>query len=246
MTENSQWFRHWFDSAHYHKLYNKRNDKEAADFVEHLLSHLHPAKQSSMLDIGCGNGRHSKYLASKGFNTTGFDLSLSSIREAKKNETERLHFFQHDMRLSFGKNKFDYAFNFFTSFGYFQQNEHVTVIKNISGSLKQGGTFVLDYLNVQYAEGNIIPSEEKEIDGIIYSISRWVDEKYFYKKILISGDQMAAPLEYVEQVARFNKKDFEALFLQHDLQIEETYGDYELNTYYVKTSPRLILIAKKM
>ncbi len=56
-------------------------------------------------------------LASLGYDTTGIDLSEESIEEALKMENDKLHFYQHDMRLPFWINYFDYAFNFFTSFG---------------------------------------------------------------------------------------------------------------------------------
>src|SRR5687768_2142226 len=96
-TSNPTWFKKWFDSSFYHQLYSNRNEKEAADFIDELLIKLQPSLNSKMLDLGCGAGRHSKYLASKGFNTTGIDLASSSIRSAEKFETPDLQFYQHDM-----------------------------------------------------------------------------------------------------------------------------------------------------
>ncbi len=95
-----------------------------------------------MLDIGCGKGRHSVQLASKGFDVTGIDLSEHSITKAKKKENDHLHFFVHDMRLPFWINYFDYAFNFFTSFGYFKtRREHDNAIRTVAQSLKPGRHF---------------------------------------------------------------------------------------------------------
>src|SRR5262245_48180005 len=122
----SPWFVSWFDSIHYHKLYADRNDTEAAGFVDHLLQRFQPANGSEILDLGCGAGRHSKYLASKGFRVTGIDLAAGSIKEAKQSERPGLEFFEHDMRVPFRKNTMDYVFNFFTSFGYFEDHaEHL-------------------------------------------------------------------------------------------------------------------------
>ena len=64
--QNIPWFKRWFDSAYYHKLYGNRNEQEAADFIDELLEYLQPAPNSTMLDLGCGAGRHSRKLASKG------------------------------------------------------------------------------------------------------------------------------------------------------------------------------------
>lgn len=75
--------------------------------------------------------------------------------------------YQHDMRLPFRVNYFDYAFNFFTSFGYFQtQRENDNAIRTIAQSIKPTGTFVMDYLNVHFAEDNLVHRSEKEIEGV--------------------------------------------------------------------------------
>src|SRR4051794_6334442 len=184
MVKDIPWFKSWFDSAYYHKLYTHRSEEEAADFIDELITTLQPARNAVMLDVGCGNGRHCRHLGAKGFNVTGIDLAFSSIKYAKKYETSSLRFFQHDMRKPFGNNHFDYIFSFFTSFGYFKnETENQKVVRNMASALKPGGTLVFDYINAQYAAEHLVPSEEKEIDGIIYSITRWTDEKYFYKRI---------------------------------------------------------------
>ena len=61
------WFKSWFDSVYYHKLYGNRDEKEAAGFVDEVIALLQPKQRATMLDVGCGAGRHCKYLASKGF-----------------------------------------------------------------------------------------------------------------------------------------------------------------------------------
>jgi SAM-dependent methyltransferase len=245
--DNSSWFRHWFDSSFYHSLYGHRNEKEAANFINELIEELRPKQNSSMLDLGCGNGRHSKWLSAKGFNVTGLDLAASSIRIAKKFETDSLKFYRHDMRVPFGKNCFDYVFNFFTSFGYFKNDqENHQVINNIFNSLSDNGILVMDYLNVQYAEVNLIPLEKREIDGIIYHIERWTDKKFFFKKITIENMQGEKPIEYIEQVARFSLFDFDLMFKRNGLQIQKLFGDYDLNQYNSETSPRLIMMVKKL
>ena len=106
------WFKDWFNSNYYHQLYFNRDDKEAANFIDKLISYLKPPAGCNMLDIACGKGRHSIQLANKGFSVTGIDLSDDSINEALQFETESLHFYRHDMRLPFWINYFNYAFNF--------------------------------------------------------------------------------------------------------------------------------------
>lgn len=141
------WFRQWFDSIYYHKLYANRNEEEAKTFIDALLKKLKPWNDSSIIDVGCGAGRHAKYLASKGFNVTGIDTAYSSIQQANEFSSASLRFIQHDMRIPFGINCFDYVFNFFTSFGYFSNNyENYEVIENMAKALKPHGALVIDYL----------------------------------------------------------------------------------------------------
>ncbi len=241
------WFKDWFNSPYYHQLYFKRDEAEAAAFIDKLIDHLKPPPGAQMLDVACGKGRHSILLAEKGFNVTGIDLSEDSIREAKEHETENLEFFVHDMRLPFRINYFDYGFNFFTSFGYFKtRREHDNAIRTIAQSLKPGGTFVLDYLNVHYAEDHLVHKSDKQIDDVNYYITKWFDEEHFYKKIVVEDDNMEEPMEYTEKVAKFSLGDFTEMFAYQGLQIQEVFGDYQFNSYDVKNSPRMVMIAKKL
>jgi len=243
---NKAWFKQWFDSSFYQQLYANRDEKEAATFIDALIDELRPHAHSKMLDLGCGTGRHSKHLASKGFDVTGFDLAASSIRQAKSWETERLRFYRHDMRVPFANNTFDYVFNFFTSFGYFDDaSEDHKIVNNIYSALKSGGVFVMDYINSVVSEKKLVPDEEKEIDGIIYHITRWTSETHFFKKIRIDNIGIAEPIEHIERVKKFSLDDFRNLFNCNGLQLQQVYGDYSLSKYDVETSPRLILIAKK-
>ncbi len=240
------WFKEWFNTSYYHQLYFKRDDKEAAAFIDKLIDHLKPTPGKMMLDVACGKGRHSIQLAGKGFDVTGIDLSEDSILEALKNENEQLHFYQHDMRLPFWINYFDYAFNFFTSFGYFKtQREHDNAVRTIAQSLKPKAVFVMDYLNVHYAEDNMVHQSEKEIDGVTYFITKWYDETHFYKKIMIEDEMLQEPMIFTEKVAKFSLGDFTDMFAYHGLQVKEVFGDYNFKNYSVKNSPRLIMIAEK-
>ncbi|MFT3843899.1 MAG: class I SAM-dependent methyltransferase [Lacibacter sp.] len=246
--QNKQsWYREWFNSPYYHQLYFNRNEQEAAVFIDELLTKLHPPENAKILDVGCGRGRHSIHLASKGFFVTGIDISADSITEAKKHESENLEFYVHDMRLPYRMNYYDYAFNCFTSFGFFRtRREHDNAIRTIAGSLKHNGIFVIDYLNAHYIENHLQYKSEIEKDGVNFQITRWLDENYFYKKIVVEDEnRLDEPLEFTEQVAKFSLGDFNDMLSYHDLQIQEVYGSYTFEPYHITNSPRLIIVAKK-
>src|SRR5579871_4721528 len=185
MQRQGIWFKDWFNSPYYHLLYSDRDDHEAATFIQHLINYLQPPQGASMLDVACGRGRHARILAEKGFDVTGIDLAPSSIQYALQFENDRLHFYEHDMRMLFWINYFDYAFNFFTSFGYFvSEREHNSAIRTISQSLKKNGILVLDYINSNYAEEHLITRMEKKSGDVVFKINKWCDDLHFNKRIV--------------------------------------------------------------
>lgn len=242
------WYKDWFNSPYYHLLYQHRDETEANAFILRLLNYLQPAKGSTMLDVACGKGRHSIAMADMGYDVTGIDLSDASIAEAKLSETDQLHFYQHDMRRPFWMNYYQYAFNFFTSFGYFRtRREHDNAIRTMAESLQSGGLLVIDYLNTHFAEQHLEKIFKTSIDDMNFHITKWQDDKHFYKQIQIAeNSQTAFRHLYTERVAKFSLGDFNDMLSYQHMQIEEIFGDYQLGHYDLKTSPRLIVLARKL
>lgn len=243
----NEWFRLWFSSPYYDILYHERNKEEAERLIDKLMNFLQMPEHSFILDAACGKGRHSIALAAKGFDVTGVDICASAITEAKKYETNNLHFYLHDIRLPFYINYFNYAFNFFTSFGYFKTlREHNDAMRTIAQSLKLNGMLILDYLNVHFAEDNLKHTETAEINHVVFDIKRWVDEKHFYKRIDVKDEEKKVNESFTERVEKFYLSDFTNMFSQQGLQIETVFGDYDLNEYDEKKSQRMIMVAKKI
>lgn len=242
----NEWFRLWFSSPYYDLLYRDRNNEEAAKLIDKLVDYLQIPAASFVLDAACGKGRHSIALASKGFDVTGIDICAVAIEEAKKFESDKLHFYLHDMRLPFYINYFNYAFNFFTSFGYFRTlREHNDAMRTISQSLKANGVFTIDYLNVEFTQNNLKRNEVVEIDNIIFTIERSFDDKHFYKKIEVEDKAKNLNETFTEQVEKFSLNDFATMLSKQGLEIENVFGDYDLNKYDKRNSSRMIIVAKK-
>ena len=92
------WFENWFDSPYYHILYKDRDYKEAEIFISNLINFLKPPKESKLLDLACGAGRHSIFINKMGYDVTGVDLSKNSIDTALAHKNDSLQFDTHDMR----------------------------------------------------------------------------------------------------------------------------------------------------
>ncbi len=243
----AEWFDQWFDSPYYHELYFNRDEQEATDFIEALLKYLNPSAGSKMLDIACGRGRHSITLAKSPYLVTGIDLSYQSVIAAKANEKENLEFFQHDMRLPFRINYYDYGFNFFTSFGYFRtRHEHDAAIRTIARSLHLEGILVIDYLNTHYSEDHLVHEADIPVGEYNFHITKWMDETHFYKKIEVEHDLFTEPHIFTEKVSKFSLGDFTEMLAFQGMQIQEVFGDYQFGPYHVRNTPRMIMIAKKI
>ena len=245
--QGNEWFRLWFSSPYYDLLYQNRNNEEAANLIDKLTTYLQIPEHSYILDAACGKGRHSIALAAKGFDVTGIDLCPTAITEAKKSESDNLHFYVHDIRLPFYINYFNYAFNFFTSFGYFKtMREHNDAMRTIAQSLRPNGVFVLDYLNAHVAQQHLQFKETKKINDVVFDIERRSDDMYFYKRIHVEDASAHVNETFTERVEKFSLADFESMFSRQGLQIAHVFADYDLNAFDEKSSSRMIMISKKI
>lgn len=239
------WFESWFDSPYYHLLYGNRDQREAENFISKLVDFLKPVPHACVLDLACGKGRHSIALHRKNLEVIGVDLSEKNILEAKKNETEGLSFFVHDMRFPFMVNYFDYTFNLFTSFGYFSSSrENASVVAAAKSGLKKNGTFVIDFMNAVVVKKNVGELKEgnMEAGGVSFHWQKRIKDETVVKEISFEADHKKYFFTEIVQLLTFT--DFEKL-LAPFFTIEHIFGDYNLGKFDEQNSPRLILIARK-
>lgn len=239
-----EWFKEWFDSPYYHLLYNNRDFTEAEFFIDNLIAKLNFSNEARILDLACGKGRHSIYLAKKGFDVTGLDISPQSIRYASQFENDKLAFYVHDMRKPFRINYYDVVLNLFTSLGYFRHNyENQQVIRTIKDALICGGLVVVDFMNSLNVIPNLVPFETKTVDGIAFIIKRYFKDNTIYKEITFKDKNRE--YHFGERVQALTLSDFKACFKNMDMEITHLYGDYKLTDFNADNSERLIIIAQK-
>lgn len=240
MQKEKEWFEHWFDTPFYHILYDYRNDDEARFFMRNLVDHLKLSKGDNILDLPCGKGRHAIFLYEQGFKITGADLSANSIEHAKQFEKQGLSFEIHDMRNPLNES-FDAIFNLFTSFGYFnQETTNIKVLKNFKNALRPGGHIVVDFLNLEKVVQELIPEQRVSKNEIDFVIRKNVSENFIIKQIEVHHDQKVH--QYIEKVQALDLAKMKFFAKAAGLEIQEVFGDYELNPFDKRTSERLILV----
>ncbi len=242
----TEWFASWFDSNYYHQLYKHRNDEEAKLFINNIVAHLQLQQNATVIDVACGKGRHSIMLAEQGLQVTGVDLSANSITYAKQFETKTLQFAVHDMRNVLCSNYYDAVFNLFTSFGYFNTSaDNANAARALSIALKPQGFLVIDFLNVPTAMANINnkPLETIVEGAVTFKIARKFENNKFCKQIEVWENNELVQ-QHIEQVSALVLADFEQYFSPHNMQLQNTFGNYALEPHTAQ-SPRLIMVFKK-
>lgn len=242
--QKQEWFETWFDTPYYHILYEDRDEKEAEQFLNSLLNYLQLPPHASVLDVACGTGRYSLFLANKNFNVIGIDLSWKNIQHASRYESDNLTFFLHDMREEFYINYFDAVFNFFTSFGYFSsEKDNLKAIRSLSYSLKTGGRFVMDFFNSEKVVREIVPFQQVLRNDILFTVKKSFEHNVIVKKI--SFQDQGKEFEFEERVQTLGLRDFERYFQRYHLKVNDIFGDYQLRVFDPKNSERMILVAEK-
>jgi SAM-dependent methyltransferase len=244
MPKDTPWFAAWFDTTYYHTLYQHRDDKEAARFMENLVSYLSLDTSCQVLDLACGKGRHAKFLHELGLNVTGLDLSENSIQIARQFENDHLRFDVHDMREVYPHATFDAIFNLFTSFGYFEdQSDNLKMLQSCYHMLNDAGILVIDFMNASKVIENLVTEEVKSLDGIDFRISRSYDGTFIIKDIEFEDQGVAH--RYQERVQALRLDDFRRLLNLAGFESQQFFGDYGLCPFNETTSDRLVILARK-
>tara|TARA_B100001750_G_C15508636_1_gene602113 strand:- start:397 stop:1224 length:828 start_codon:yes stop_codon:yes gene_type:complete len=246
----SDWYKTAFQFD-YLRVYPHRNDEEARKQVDFLLERLVDTHKWDVLDIGCGDGRHSLELTRRGYRVTGLDLSeelLGRARLRAEDEQLDINFIQGDMREVRAVSSFDLVVNFFTSFGYFNEDyENARVLDAIARSLRPGGHFLIDYLNRSYVLATLIPEDRRNVDGMDVQQRRWITgdpaKKHNHVRINkhVQIREGGVERSYDESVRMYTLDELASMMDQAGLKVMQAYGDFE-GAPISDDTPRNILI----
>ena len=145
----------WYESLF--ENYAQKYDSEVftqgtigeCDFIEREIGFN---KSLKILDVGCGTGRHSIELSSRGYDVTGIDLSESQLaraREKAEKQGLKISFLKYDARNLPFENEYDLAIMLCEGgFPLMETDEmNYEILKNATKSLKGHGKFIFTTLN---------------------------------------------------------------------------------------------------
>lgn len=234
------WYLEWFGEE-YLDLYSYRDEEEAKRQVAFFREKVGQVP-GVVLDLACGSGRHVRELESLGYSVAGCDLSLTILRAGLR-EYGPMNVARADMRqLPFRDHSFSALVNFFTSFGYFtEQEENLMVVREMSRVLQPGAPYLFDYLNMHREIENLVPDEQRVSDSGPVHIQRWFDPvtRTFNKRIAIDSKR------FVERVRAYDLDEIKTMFATSQFSIDQVYGDFDGRPLDAM-SPRLIVVGARL
>jgi SAM-dependent methyltransferase len=240
-SEEADWFEEWFGED-YLRIYQHRDETEAEHVVELIAGYLEGRDIRAVLDLGCGEGRHSRALCERWW-TVGLDLSAALLRIARR-EMPSDPYVRADMReLPFAPGSFDLVVNLFTSFGYFEDDrENERVLVRVSDALRRDGTLVIDFLNAAEVRTDLVPYDERVENGITIEQTRTIspDDRFVEKTIRLREKGK----EYFERVRLLTAKDLQRMLESAGFDVVRRLGDYA-GAEWSDHSPRTILFARR-
>jgi SAM-dependent methyltransferase len=169
----------------YEELLTPERTAAEVELVWRLLE-LEPGLE--LLDLACGHGRIANPLAERGLRVTGLDATPLFLELARKDASERrveVEYVEGDMRSIPWTDRFDRVLCWFTSFGYFSDDENRQVLAGAYEALEAGGLFAVemnhrDNLLGRYADEVVSErGEDRMIDRHRFDVqtSRSYDER---------------------------------------------------------------------
>jgi D-alanine-D-alanine ligase len=171
----ADWWKHLFNANYLRTDGDVVEDETITkNEIDLFLGILDPPKESVILDLCCGQGRHALELARRGFtNIVGLDRShylITRARTFNKREGKNITFKEGDARkLPFPPDTFDYVILAGNSFGYFESlQDDLKVLDEVMRILKPLGSLLIDVTDGNYMKEHFQPRSWE-----------WIDKKYF-------------------------------------------------------------------
>jgi len=132
-------------SRYYDLLYREKDYQGEAAYIDGLIKTYHPGAET-VLDMGCGTGRHAGFLAKRGYKIHGIDSSETMLEAANEiGDGKDLTFSLGDIRDARLGNNFDAVISLFHVISYQINNDDLLdTFTTAFAHLKKGGIFIFD------------------------------------------------------------------------------------------------------
>ena len=226
-----------------HPLLTAARTSKEVDFVIAQTA-LEPG--ASILDVGCGFGRHSLELAQRGYNMLGIDPAEAMIRAANQRAAElgeKPKFIQARAEEFTFDDQFDAAICLFTTLGQIDQvGENSGLVARIAKVLRPKGKFIIEVPNIHWVTENLNTSERFGSEESFTDISREIDQEakvVTEQFVVVSPDQKR---EFLLRYRLYSQKELGELLKAAKFDIKAIFGDFDGHPYTYYT-PSIIIVA---
>lgn len=163
----------------YDRLMDDFDYKKWYKYIEEIFQKY--SRPKNILEMACGTGNISYFLAKAGYDITAFDLSeeMLSIAYNKLMEFDNIKLLQQDMRDFSIDEKYDSVIATCDSINYITESDDLlSTFKNVYEHLREGGLFIFD-INSHYKLKNIIGNNTfiEDRDDVFYIWQNYYDNE---------------------------------------------------------------------
>jgi SAM-dependent methyltransferase len=132
-------------SNYYNLLYKDKNYIGETDYIDSLIKKFSFSESTTVLNLGCGTGKHDGLLRQKGYEITGVDFSNDMLDIARAN-CPQIPFIEGDVRTLKLNKTFDVVLSLFHVMSYQTLNKDLyDAFLTAKHHLKVGGIFIFDF-----------------------------------------------------------------------------------------------------
>ncbi|MBE9191028.1 class I SAM-dependent methyltransferase [Gloeocapsopsis crepidinum LEGE 06123] len=204
-------------------LTSERNERE----VNLIWTLLQLQAEMTVLDLACGHGRIANLLAQRGCSVSGLDATALFLEKARQDAQEGIdvEYIQGDMRSLPWTEHFDCIINWFTAFGYFDDEDNRKVLAEAYRALKPGGKLLIElqslYRILKEFQANAVT--ERDCNYLIDCTRFDVFTNRTYTERIIIRDGQVRQMNYF--VRHFTFTELRDWLLQTGFQEVQGYGN---------------------
>lgn len=241
-----EWWETYFNK--YYSLTSFASGLSSKTEVEFILSKCKISNSASILDMCCGDGRHSLELLTKQYSVNSIDYS-DVLLEKAKSKCSKYPFWKYsniDIRKFSEIDKYELSICI-GGLGFFMsENDNVLAIDKLSCSVKPGGYLFIDHQDPEYYKARselkrtyAFPKGIKIIDNRCYSEEKRgliITREIFQKDNLLENSQ-----QFIRLYSRYEISNILKMHNFINIEFFNSYSSDSLNN----DTPKLIVIGKR-
>jgi len=162
----------------YDLIYHDKDYQGEANYIDSLIKKYF-SHAATIIELGCGTGKHASLLAEKGYQVCGVDISEKMVEDARvrlescNKIKNKVKFYVGDIRSFNLDQKFDVAMSLYHVFSYQTKNVDIlNTLKNAAQHLNKNGLLIFDCWYGPAVLCNLPQARVRRVESNDYFITR--------------------------------------------------------------------------